>query len=74
MQVGDTMIFATDGFTEANNDQDEEFGEERLKRYLSGDRRKPLSELVTGLVDTVESYSGQIEQSDDQTALAFRLR
>jgi len=73
LKSGDTIIFATDGFTEATNDQEEEFGEERLEQYLANHRDRPLSELVGGLVDTIENFNGQPEQSDDRTALAFRV-
>jgi len=73
MQNGDTIIFATDGFTEATNDQDEEFGEKRLEQHLTDHRERALSELVDGLVDTIENFNGQPEQGDDRTALAFRV-
>ena len=74
MQDGDTIIFATDGFTEATNDQEEEFGEERFELYLAGHREIPLSEFVSGLVNTVESFNRGCEQGDDRTVLALRVR
>jgi len=74
LQLGDTLIFATDGITEAENDLEEEFGWERLEQYLAGHREMPLPKLVSGLVDAVESFSLGCEQSDDRTVLAFRVR
>lgn len=74
MQKGDTIVFATDGFTEATDNQTDEFGEDRFKQYLADHRERSLSELVSGLVDTVECFSHGCEQSDDRTVLALRVR
>jgi serine phosphatase RsbU (regulator of sigma subunit) len=74
LQPGDTLFFATDGITEARNEREEEFDEERLEQYLARHRELPLRRLVTGLVDAVEEFTGGAEQEDDQTILAIRLR
>jgi sigma-B regulation protein RsbU (phosphoserine phosphatase) len=74
LQRGDTLIFATDGVSEALDDHGEEFGRERLEQYLADHREMSLLKLVNGLVDTVESFSRGCEQSDDRTVLALRVR
>jgi serine phosphatase RsbU (regulator of sigma subunit) len=74
LQLGDTLIFATDGITEAENDHEEEFGEEGLEDYLVRSGGAPLAQLVSGLVDAVESFSRGCEQSDDRTVLSLRVR
>jgi serine phosphatase RsbU (regulator of sigma subunit) len=74
LERGDTLFFATDGITEARNDVEEEFETERLEQYLAGPREVPLRQLVTGLVDTVERFTGGCDQGDDQTILAVRVR
>ncbi|MCK5375892.1 MAG: PP2C family protein-serine/threonine phosphatase [Acidobacteria bacterium] len=73
LQGGDTLFFATDGITEARNDEEEEFETERLERYLADHRETPLQQLVTGLVDTVDSFTGGRDQEDDRTILAIRV-
>ena len=74
LQRGDTLIFATDGVTEALDDHGDEFGREKLEQYLADHREMSLPKLVNDLVDTVESFSRGCEQSDDRTVLALRVR
>jgi sigma-B regulation protein RsbU (phosphoserine phosphatase) len=74
LERGDTLFFATDGITEARNDREEEFDEERLERYLAGHPEAPLQGLVSGLLDRVERFTGGAEQGDDRTILALRVR
>lgn len=71
---GDTLFFATDGITEARNENDEEFDEARLEEYLAGHREVSLQDLVSGLLEAVEQFTGGAEQSDDRTILAVRVR
>lgn len=74
LQPGDTVFFATDGITEARSADDEEFGSGRLEQCLAAHRRRPLPELLGGIVDDVERFTGGSGQSDDRTLLAFRVR
>ena len=74
LRRGDTLIFSTDGITEAENDQGDEFERERLEQYLAGPPGMPLTELVSGLIDTVESFNSGCDQGDDRTVLALRVR
>jgi sigma-B regulation protein RsbU (phosphoserine phosphatase) len=71
---GDTLVFTTDGVTEARNELEEEYEDHRLERYLADSRTTPLQELVDGLVDEVADFTGCGERGDDQTILAFRVR
>lgn len=68
---GDLLAIYTDGITEAFNDRDEEFGEERLIGALRthGDRRP--SDLVAAILDEVRRFSPQ-EQRDDITLIVAR--
>jgi serine phosphatase RsbU (regulator of sigma subunit) len=74
LERGDTLLFATDGITEARDKDDEEFDEARLEQYLAGHREVPLRSLVSGLVDAVQQFTGGAEQGDDQTIFAVRVR
>lgn len=74
LEAGDTVFFATDGMTEARDADDEEFGVERLERSLAAHRGHRLPELLEGIVDDVERFTGGSEQADDRTLLAFRVR
>jgi serine phosphatase RsbU (regulator of sigma subunit)/catechol 2,3-dioxygenase-like lactoylglutathione lyase family enzyme len=70
---GDTLAIYTDGITEAFNDADEEFGEERLIDSLRRHRELPAEGMVAAVVDEVRRFSGQ-EQSDDITLTIAKCR
>jgi serine phosphatase RsbU (regulator of sigma subunit) len=70
---GDLLAIYTDGITEAFNDRDEEFGEERLIRALQEHRRLAPNELVAAIFDEVRRFSPR-EQRDDITLIVARCR
>lgn len=74
LERGDTLFFATDGVTEARNERDEEFDEERLEQYLASHHDMPLQSFVDGLVVVVEQFTDGAEQGDDRTILAVNIR
>ncbi len=68
---GDTLLLYTDGVTEARNDDDEEFGEERLLTAVKGRIKLPVSCLLQGCLDDVRAFSpGNL--CDDLTLVAVR--
>lgn len=68
----DTLVFATDGITEASNLRGEMFGEERLWEILTQERYTTPQELVDRLVREVEAFAAEGTGHDDQTILAVR--
>jgi sigma-B regulation protein RsbU (phosphoserine phosphatase) len=63
-ESGDRVVLVTDGFTEAINDRDEEFGEERLVQLLRDNGPFPLETLQRAILDSVEAFAGQALQDD----------
>ncbi len=74
LSAGDKALFVTDGITEAVNEAGEMFGRERLDEYLREHRREGAKTLVDGLVKCVNDFTAGLEQSDDQTILAFAVK
>jgi serine phosphatase RsbU (regulator of sigma subunit) len=74
LEPGDTVLMTTDGVTEAADEDGEMFGQERLQSYLQTDGSKSPRELVAGLVETVDAFTGSAYQNDDRMVLAFRVR
>jgi phosphoserine phosphatase RsbU/P len=68
---GDTLVLYTDGVTEAQSDEGEEFGEERLARLLREHASLPAPALLQATVDAVQKFSGR-EQEDDITLVVAR--
>ncbi len=75
LQAGDLLVLLTDGFTEAMNNSNEQFGQERLEELLQKMDCRQLSaqhilERVTG---AVRSYVGTAAQHDDMTMVVVRV-
>jgi len=68
---GDALVLYTDGVTEAQSDDGEEFGEERLVGLLREHAELPAPALLQATVDAVQKFSGR-EQEDDITLVVAR--
>jgi serine phosphatase RsbU (regulator of sigma subunit)/predicted enzyme related to lactoylglutathione lyase len=73
LSPGDILALYTDGITEAFNDAEEEFGEQRLIDSLRRHRRRPSRELLTAVLDEVQQFSAR-EQHDDITLIVAKYR
>jgi serine phosphatase RsbU (regulator of sigma subunit) len=74
LEPADTVFFATDGITEAESRQGEEYGVERLEAILREHARAPLDDLVEALGEDVARFTSGREQADDRAVLAFQVR
>jgi len=69
---GDLLCVYTDGFTEATNGDEEEFGLERLEQGFRSRRTLPTREISDALYGEVAAFAAGIPQYDDQTLLIVR--
>jgi serine phosphatase RsbU (regulator of sigma subunit)/catechol 2,3-dioxygenase-like lactoylglutathione lyase family enzyme len=70
---GDTLLLYTDGVTEAVDDKEEEFGEERLAAALRRGNQMSPQELLTSIVESVREFSsGQFP--DDLSLIVAKCR
>jgi phosphoserine phosphatase RsbU/P len=65
-------VLFTDGVTEAMNENEEEFGEERLVQTLLCDRPLTADAFQNRLLDQVHEFSGG-ELEDDVTVLVLSV-
>lgn len=72
LNPGDSIVTFTDGVTEAENENQEYFDEERLIKYLENKSSKSLDSLVKGIFLEVMKFSGTAIQSDDITVLSVQ--
>jgi phosphoserine phosphatase RsbU/P len=73
LRHGDILVLYTDGVTEAFNEQEEYFGEERLMDCMARHQSRPVQELVTALLEEITTFSGSAPQSDDITLVVIRV-
>ncbi len=73
LKPGDTVVTFTDGVTEAENEEESYFDEERVTAYLEKHPVKSLNSLVKGLFLEVMKFVGSAPQSDDITVLSVRF-
>jgi predicted ATPase/class 3 adenylate cyclase len=68
IKPGDTLLLYTDGVTEAQNGDDEFFGEERLQDafYAYGkDMAKTVHDIQEGLIEAITRFGGASPRLDD---------
>ena len=69
IKAGDRLLLFTDGFPEAFNKRDEEYGEERLTESFVRVRTLQPSFVVERLSADVISFCGSVQQGDDMTLM-----
>lgn len=76
LEPGDLLVLYTDGFTEAPNDQREEFGEDRLEAVVlrAWHEGLPPDRLMAEVDAAVEAWTGGAPRQDDLTMVVFARR
>jgi sigma-B regulation protein RsbU (phosphoserine phosphatase) len=69
---GDTVLFSTDGLSEAMNSHSELFGHERVCALLRAERAAPAEAVRDRLVEAVDRHGLGLERADDLTLLVLR--
>ena len=69
---GDTILFYTDGVTEALNIDNEVYGEERLEELAKQLRHANASEICTEIYNSVIAFQGEALPSDDLTLMVVK--
>ena len=72
LEKGDTLVTYTDGVTEAENIDHQQFGESRLEETLAGLKGATSEAIVTAVNAKVKEFAGEAPQSDDITLLVIR--
>lgn len=72
MEPGDTLVLYTDGVTEAMDESDQLFGDERMLAHLAVEPGRSASETVASLSRAVKRFVGRREPSDDVAIVAVR--
>jgi sigma-B regulation protein RsbU (phosphoserine phosphatase) len=75
MEIGDTLIFYTDGVPEIRDLRGEPFGEERLIQAIErGSHDNSARRLRDSILNSGSSFKADVAQEDDLTLLILKVR
>ncbi|MBL8112969.1 MAG: SpoIIE family protein phosphatase [Acidobacteria bacterium] len=74
LQEGDLLVLYSDGITEAQDAQDEEFGMEKLTCLIETHAAESPAELTARIFRDVADFTRGVAQYDDQTVLVARVK
>ena len=69
---GDCFVFYTDGFTEAMNKQQEEYGDDRFADTVKAHLQRPAKEMVDAILKDLRVFIGKAKQHDDMTIVVVK--
>ena len=72
LHQGDMLLLFTDGVTEAMNEAEEEYGEERLAAVIEKHFSSPAQQILSIVKEGVIEFSGDTQFQDDFTLLVLR--
>ncbi|HEX3051745.1 MAG TPA: PP2C family protein-serine/threonine phosphatase [Aggregatilineaceae bacterium] len=72
LAAGDTLVLYTDGATEAQNQDGEFFGTERLIEIVRACPAAQVQTLCSTLLDEIQRFAGEMPQADDITLAVVR--
>ncbi|MEM7219633.1 MAG: SpoIIE family protein phosphatase [Pseudomonadota bacterium] len=72
IEAGDIMLVMTDGVTEAEKADGEQFGKERIEAFVRANAALAPRELIRALADHVFEYMDGHPQNDDITLLCLK--
>jgi serine phosphatase RsbU (regulator of sigma subunit) len=70
---GDLLVLFTDGLVDLRDPQDEFFGQERIRRAVTDQRARPLTEIASFLLTEGMAFSAAPHPEDDLTLFLVRF-
>lgn len=72
VDVGDLLVFFTDGVTEARNEQGGFYGDDRLQALLQRQSWDSPDQVLEAILTSVAAFSGNTPQADDLTLVVVQ--
>jgi sigma-B regulation protein RsbU (phosphoserine phosphatase) len=69
---GDTIVIYSDGITETFDDNDEEYGEERMLQLVVEHRGRTAGGILDALFEAATRFASSAPQHDDMTAIVIK--
>jgi len=73
LEPGDSVLFFTDGLSDARNAEDQEFGVEGIQELCSRHVGESPLDLLGHLFNAIQEFTANCKQWDDMTAAYFHL-
>ena len=74
LQPEDLLVIFSDGISEAQNIDGEEYGEARLTQLITGHRAASVEDVRRAIFAAVDNWSGGQERGDDQTLVVVKCK
>jgi len=71
---GDVLLVFSDGISEAQNAEGEEYGEERLAHFAVEHSHLSADEMRRAVFEEIDKWSGDTERGDDQTLMILKSK
>jgi len=68
---GDLLLLYTDGVTEAQDRYGDFFGEGRLMDALRAQRDRPVSQVLDGVIEALNRFTGDAPRQDDRALVVL---
>jgi sigma-B regulation protein RsbU (phosphoserine phosphatase) len=72
LEVNDTLVLYTDGITEPENPEEEEYGQDRLGEVCVKNRSEPIAELLSAIEKDLYDFVRGVPFLDDRTLVLIR--
>lgn len=73
LENGDILVFYTDGFSEAMNEQKEEFGDNQLLQLINDHKSESAQAIIESIQREVDNHVGDFPRHDDMTMLVLKV-
>jgi serine phosphatase RsbU (regulator of sigma subunit) len=71
---GDSLYLFTDGILEARNEEEDEYGINRLSSFVPGIAEQNSDAIAAAIVEHVVDFVGNAEQFDDMTLMVMKVK
>ena len=72
VKKNDVIVIYSDGISEAMNESEEEYGEERLTELISNHIKESPDKIIENILSDVEMFVGKASQWDDMTLMIIK--
>ncbi len=73
-QPGDAVVFVSDGILDAENEQGEMYGEDRLAKVFCGYQQYSAAQLADSILADVTRFQAGHDRFDDETIIILKVR